>query len=144
MKKWLGQVVFTLTSTGGSTFNYTGNYGYAKYEDFDDRDFTVDRFECVGMAGASTTIDIELLHHELVGWTYHASAFVPGADVVVKMSTDYSSETGVTANKPFAYKRIGIAHDVSGSSADGVLIRITAGANNTVDHMTCHIDAEIF
>lgn len=143
VKKWVGQITYTLSSAGGSTFNYSGNYGFAKYNDFADRDFTVTSFECSGFAGANTSIEIELLHHETTPWTHHASAFVPGADVLAKMSDVYSSETNVTSGKQFAFKRTPLSHAVLGDDSEGVLIRITTGANNAVDHATCRIGVEL-
>jgi len=138
-KKWLGQITYTLSSTGGSTFNFTFNYGWAKYEDFGNRDFTVTDFECVGMAGASNTITIKLLEHNLTGWTYSAAAFVPGADAIVSSVTDHSSENGLTSGQPFAYKRAALSTAIDGDGSEGVVVEVSVGGVNVVDYMSCHL-----
>lgn len=144
-KKWLGQVTYTLTGAGGATtFAADFNYGFAKYDDYGNRDFTITDFECTGAAGASNTLDIELLHHKATGWTYHATAFTPGAAAVLKMTTDYAGpENGVTINKPFAYKRAGLSQLIDGSDSEGVIIRFTAGAATVIEHMDCHVGISI-
>ena len=109
-KKWIGQITFTLSSTGGSTFSFDFNYGLTKYEDFGNNDFIVSGFESVGKSNTSDTgFNIELLHHDNVGWTYHATAFVPGgSSVICNMNTDYNTETDLSANQQFSYKRTGM------------------------------------
>jgi hypothetical protein len=103
-------------------------------------DFTVTDLECEGTAGASNTLDIELLHHDVdVDWTYHATAFVPGAATgsIGKMSDVYSSEDGMTNGEPFAFKLVDLSTTILGSSSDGIIWKITVGAVIALDHMNC-------
>lgn len=139
-KKWIGTITFTLSSTGGVTFNYDFNYGLAKYEDFGNRDFTVTDFEAVGLANANDAgFNVELMEHSATGWTFHATAFVPGNGVVVSMNTDYVTETDLDAGEQFSYKRSGLSTAISGSSGEGILVRVTTGTNNSVSYMDSHI-----
>lgn len=139
-KKWLGQVTFTLTPAGATTYSADFNYLFAKHEDYGNIDFTVTDFECVWEGGATDTgIDIELLHHKTTGWTYHATAFVPGDGAVASCATDYSTDCKVVASEYYSYKRAGLSTAVDGSGQEGVLIRLTTTANNALDAMDCHI-----
>ena len=139
-KKWLGQTVITLSSTGGATFNVDFNYGLAKYDDIGNVSFQVDGLECVGEAGANDTgFNIQLLLHDGTGWTYHATAFVPGGTVLADMNVDYSTESNLINNEYFAYKRTGLNTLVDGTASEGILIRVTTSANNAVDYMDAHL-----
>lgn len=145
VKKWVGEITFTLSSSGGSSFNWSGNVGFSAYADSFNNDFTISGFECRGQAGASTTLDIELLHHPAdgSGWTYSASSFVAGNSAIARMSTEYEGgEIDLTSGKEFNFKRTGLSAVVSGSTSGGYLIRVTTGANNAVNHMTCNVGVE--
>ena len=144
-KKWLGQVTYTLTGAGGAaTFAADFNYGFAKYEDFGNRDFVITDFECVFSGGATDTgVNIELLHHKTTGWTYSAAAFVPGAGAIVDCSTDFSTDCKVVSGEEFAYKRAGLSTLVTGSGSEGVLIRLTTAQANSIDFMDCHVGVSL-
>ena len=144
-KKWLGQVTLTIATTGDrTTFDLSGNYGFAKYEDFGNNDFTVNDFEAVGLAAANdSAFDVELLYHSDAGWTYSAAAFVPGGTVLASMATTHSTESDIDNNVPFAFKFAQLSQVVHGAAQDGVLIRITTGQNNSVQDMDIHIGVGI-
>lgn len=139
-KKWIGQTVFTLSSSGGATFAFTFNYGLAKYEDFGNRDFTIRDFECTGLAeAADTSFDIQLMHHKLTSWTYHATAFVPGTGALYSMNTIHSTEQDLDADEPFAFKRASLTDAVDGDGSEGTVIKVVTGVNNSVGYMNCHL-----
>jgi hypothetical protein len=136
-KKWLGQITYTLTGTSGS---FTFNYGFAKYEDFGNRDFTATDFEIVGLCNlAANDLNVELLHHQSTGWTYHATAFVPGSTAICDMATDYSTDQDIEASEYFAYKRSNLSTDVDGSGSEGVLVRMDESTNNSIRYGTIQI-----
>lgn len=137
-KKWLGQITYTLTGSSGA---FTFNYGFAKYDDFEDRPFTVTAFEMhLEGAASETGFNIELCHHESSGWTYHASAFVPGAEVIVSSLTDNSSTNdNFASGDEVAYKRVGLSHAVAGESGEGIVVRIITAVNNSISAGTCHV-----
>lgn len=141
-KKFIGQVTYTL---GGVTAGLDFNYGFAKYEDWGNRDFTVTDFEAVGLGGAADAagFDIRLFHHSAVGWTYHATAFVPGGTVLADYQDTHDTEIAIASGEPFAFKVAGLATDVAGSSDEGVVVEITTGQNNTVQSMSLHIGCEL-
>lgn len=145
-KKWIGTVTFTLQLAGGSTqtaFAVDVNYGLAKYDDFGNRDFTVTDFEVTGLAGANDSgFNITLCHHTTTGWTYHATAFVPGAEIIVDMGTDYSTESNLVNTEPFAYKRVGLSTAVAGAVHSGVIIRFVTTANNAIEFAESHIGVD--
>ncbi len=129
-KKWLGQVTYTLSGAAGA---FTFNYGFTKYEDFGNRDFTVTDFETVIHGGtvSETGFDFQLLHHKSAGWTYSAGAFVPGTGAVVSSLTDYSATNdNLTSNMDAAYKRAGMSTDVAGATAEGIIVKVVTSSNN--------------
>ncbi len=136
-KKWLGQITYTLTGAAGA---FTFNYGFAKYEDFGNRDFTVTDFEVTGRAGASeSALNIELYYHSDTGWTYSAAAFAPGASTIVDLATDYGTNNNLASGEDFAYKRTELTQSVSGSGSEGVVVNVTTAVNNSIEHSTIQI-----
>ena len=144
VKKWVGQVTFTLENAPGSTrtaFAADFNYGFAKYEDGGNRDFTLDHFEVVGRCGATDTgFDIELLLHGDTGWTYHASAFVAGrTPVICTIGADYGADDNITSGEPFAYKRALLGQTVHGAGSEGFLIRVKTQATNSIEYLNAYV-----
>ncbi len=141
-KKWIGQVTYTLSSTGGTTFNFDFNYGFAEYDDLSNVNFRVIGFECVGLAGANDSgFNIQLFHHNSSGWTYDATAFVPGGIVIADMNVDYGAEQNLVNGEFISYKRNNLSEQIDGMSPEGLLIDITTGANAAIDYMDIHIIA---
>jgi hypothetical protein len=143
-KKWIGQITYTLSSTGGTTFNFDFNYGFAKYEDYWNVDFTVAGLEVTGLANATdSSFDIELLHHKDTGWTYAATGFVPGDGAIAQFSVDHATESSLINGDNFAWKRDNLTTFVSGGNGEGILWRITTGQNNSVQIAAHHARAVI-
>jgi len=144
-KKWLGVVTWTISLASGSgNFSADFNYGFVKHEDFGNRNFTLTDIEVVGQGNANdSAFDIQLLKHQFTGWTYHATAFVPGAASIVDMQTDYGASAGVRNGEDFAYKRTGLSLDVGGNDGQGVLIRVVTGASGTVQIMGAQLTVEV-
>lgn len=142
-KKFSGIITFQLIVMSGSptTYSLTFNYGYAKYEDAGNRNFYVTGLECVGLAGANDAgFNIELLKHDETGWTYNASAFVPGGDVIASLITDLPIKNDIGTGLPFAWKRSDLTEYVKSSNADeGVIYRITTTQNNSIATMDLHL-----
>jgi len=145
-KKWIGAISFELYDASGSPTTYTMdcNYGFCKYEDFGNVDFTLAGIEAVGVSGATDgDFDLEVIHHTDAGWTYHASAFVPGGASLAKMSTTHSTESDLASGENFAWKIVGQNDFVEGSASEGVLVKITTGQNATIQAMDMHLGAKI-
>ncbi|MDD5412551.1 MAG: hypothetical protein PHF31_14265 [Methylobacter sp.] len=139
-KKWLGQVTFTLTPSGAATYSATFNYGFTKYDDFGNVNFTVNQVEAVGLAGANDAdFDVQLIHHNSAGWTYSAAAFVPGPAPVLSLVTDYATDDEIDNGYGFAWKRRDLSIDVEGSMSEGVILRMVTTANNAVQFCNMHI-----
>ena len=145
-KKWIGTCTFELYEVSGSpgTYSIDFYYGYCKYEDFGNKDFTVNKVEVVGLAGgADTSFDIHFLKHDSTGWTYSAAAFDPGNGIIVDWSTDMSPHDNLANNENFAWKRSTLAEYIDGSSDEGIIVKIITGANNSVQSMDVHIVGEV-
>jgi len=140
--KFNGTVTFELYVVSGSptTYSLDFNYGYAKYEDYGNVDFSVTDFEVVGLAGGNdTSFDVTLLHHKTTGWTYAATGFEPGNSAICQWSTDMAPEDNLIDGLNFAYKRDNLDTFVEGSGSEGVIVKIEATANNSVQVMDVHI-----
>jgi len=143
IKKWIGPVTFTIQNSSGSThttFALNFNFGFARIEDFGGNNFNVDIFDFEGLPGANDSdFNVELLHHNDQGWTFAATGFVAGGTVLVDFAADYSTESDLDNGIPFAYQRIDIDTLINVSNQEGLLIRITAGANQSIKEMNLHI-----
>lgn len=146
--KWIGLLTYTLVCSGActqTTYSADFNTGAVKFEDFGTRGkmgYTVTDFEVTGLAGANSAVfNMELLKHSATGWTYHATAHVPGNGVIVSLTADYVTETQLINGQPFAYDRAGIEEfiDTNATIKEGLIIRITTGANNAIDFGNAHI-----
>ena len=139
VKKWLGQTTITLSSTGGGTFNCSFNYGYVKYEDLMNQALSLTGLEVSGFAGANDTgFNMRLLYHSPTGWTYNASAFVPGGTVLANQNTDHSTNSELRNGEPINYKRTDLNQDVDGANGEGLIIEITTTANKAVEFIDIH------
>jgi len=140
-KKWLGQITYTLTGTAGS-FDF--NYGFVKYDDFGNRDFTITDFDASGYAvAAESGLDIELLHHEPTAFVYNATAFVPNQTPLVSLGTDHGTNDDVGNTTNFAFKRAGMTTVVAGSGSEGIMIRLTTATNNSMAYVNFHLGANL-
>ena len=146
-KKWLGAPeweLFVVTPTP-TAYSLTFNYGMCKYEDRGNRDFTIADFEVSGDAGATDSgFDVELLHHKPTGWTYHATAFVPGDGAIAQWTTDMSPDDSLINGEPFAWKHVDLFDFIQGQVGhEGYLIRITTTQPNTVQALDAHVSSFI-
>jgi hypothetical protein len=136
-KKWLGQVTYTLTGAVGF---FSFNYGFAKYEDFNNNLFTLISFDILFQSNVNATNQgIEVMHHQPINWTYAITGFVPGSDSLISMADDYGVNTSIFSGEQFPYKRTGLSFPVNGSSDEGVIVRLTQTTNNPYSFGTAHI-----
>lgn len=143
-KKWVGQITYELYVVSGSptTYSLTMNYGFCKHEDLGNKDFTVTKIEAVGLAGVNdTNFNIELLHHKHTGWIYSAAAFDPGNGVIASFSDDMAPFDDLANAQNFSWKRDDLSQFIDGNGEEGVIIKITTGANNSVQSMDVHLVA---
>jgi hypothetical protein len=144
-KKWSGQITFELYVVSGAPTAYSldFNYGLVHVENYCNQDFTVGGFEIVGQAAANdSSFDIELIHHTDQNWTYSAAAFTPGPSTpLAQLSTDIDPEDQLVNGADFVWKRDNINQLVDGTGGDGIMFRITTGANNSIQTMDMHVNA---
>lgn len=145
-KKWVGTVEYELYVVSGTPAAYSldFNYGYAKYEDLGNLKFTVTGLEVVGTAGANDTgFEMELLYHKDTGWTYAATGFTPGNGTIATWSGDMAPYDNLVNGENFAWKRTNLNQYVDGAGSEGVLFRITAGQNNSVQSSDIHLSGVV-
>lgn len=143
-EKFSGQVTFELYVVSGSPTSYslTFNYGYSKYEDFGNNDFTIIGLEAVWLASATDpAFNVKIRHHKATGWTYTASGFIPGDGNIAERLVDQSLAPDVVNNLYGTWKRTNLLTFVEGSGPEGLIIEVVTTANNTIQTMNLHIDA---
>lgn len=144
VKKWLGQVTYTLSSTGGTAFSYDFNYGFIAYEDFANKDFLLDNFLFEWLGGATDAgFDIDIHHHKATGWTYHATAFDPGSGELYKLSTDHSTDRKLTSSEYGRWKRTGLSIPIAGADSEGIIVHVTTTVNNSLSWCQCAVGVKI-
>lgn len=142
--KFSGEVTFELYVVSGApaAYSLTFNYGYSKYEDFQNRDATVTSVECVWQGGANdSSFDIAVKHHKPAGWTYAATGFEPGNGDIVRRSIDQAEAGDVANGQEGTWKRVNVNQFINGNDSEGVIFEVVTGANNTVQTMDMHLSA---
>jgi hypothetical protein len=143
-KKFLGQVTFELFTVSGSptVFSLDFNYGFSKYDDWGNTDFTLTDIEAVGFSGANdSNFDIKLMHHQSSGWSYSAAAFTPitAANTIVSLVGDHSTDDQLASSQHAAWKRDNLSTAINGSDSEGFLVFISSSANNAVEYFNLHV-----
>lgn len=133
--KWLGQVTITVVSGTAKTCNY----GWCKYWDFNNTDFTVAGVEATWFGGANdsgATTDILLRHHKATGWTFNAAAAPTPPAALASMLTDHGTEHQVGLDEQGAWKRDNLNTSVTGSGSEGILFEVINNQNRTFEDGT--------
>jgi len=121
-KKWLGTVTITVASGTAKTCDY----GYSKYWDNNNTDFTVEGLEATWLGGATANVDIKLCHHKgspgNTDWTYTGSGATP--PTIATLVTDHSTDDQVRNDECGAWKRSNLDVNISGSKSEGTLIEV--------------------
>jgi hypothetical protein len=141
-KKWIGAVTFELFVVSGAptTYSLDFNYGFAKYEDFGNNDFTVEHFEVVGRAGGNdSNFGVTLFLHGTAGWTYAATGFTPGGTALADLGTDHVTEDDLNNGEYFAYKRSNLNTLVNGADSQGIVICAATSVGQAVEYMDAHV-----
>lgn len=142
--KYSGQVTIELYVVSGTPVNYSldFNYGYSKYDDLGNNDFTITGLECVWQGNANdSSFDIALMKHVTNGWTYAATGFVAGDGDVCRKTVDQALAGNVVNGEDGAYKRVELNEFVDGNGSEGFMIQVITGANSTIQTMDLHISA---
>jgi hypothetical protein len=143
LEKWSGVVTFELYVVSGSptAYSLTFNYGFAKYDDIQDRDYTIKGFEAKWQGNANSTLDIALIKHGVTGWVYAASGFIAGNGDICRKSANQQLAGDVGNNIDGAWKRVNLDTYIAGQSGlEGHIIQVITGANGTIQISNCHID----
>ena len=141
--KMSGQVTYELYTVTGSptTYSLTFNYGWSKYEDFGDQDFTVSDIDAVWQGNANSTLDIALMHHTVSNWTYAATGFAPGNGDIARKSIDQQLAGDAENNFDGSWKHKDLNLFIDGNGGEGFVIEIITGANNTIQTMDINVAA---
>lgn len=126
-KKWIGQV--TVEAVSGTPISC--NYGWCKYWDNNNTDFTVKGLEATWYGGATDAgADILLIHHKATGWTYNAGAAPTPPTEIASLDGDHSTESSVINNEHGAWKRANLSTAIDGDGSEGIIVQVTTTASN--------------
>lgn len=129
-KKWIGQV--SVAHQSGS--QQLCGYGWVKYWDNSNSDFTVTGLEATWLGGANDSgFNIELYHHKATGWTYNVGAAPTPPTTIASLQGSHVTEYEMVNGENGAWKRTGLAAAVTGSGSEGTIIAITTTANKAVE-----------
>jgi len=141
-EKFSGQVTLELYVVSGTPVNYdlTFNYGFSKYEDYANTNFTLGAFEAL-WEGSATDTDMDLIvrHHTALGWEYAATGFLAGNGVICQRSVDQAIAGGVASGVEGSYKRIALNQYIAGATSEGLLIQLVTGTINSIANMDIHM-----
>jgi hypothetical protein len=123
-KKWNGQVAIeTIAGTA-----VTCNYGWAKYYDFNNTNFTVVGLEAVWESDSTdSSSDIQLIHHKATGWTFNSGADPTPPTPIAARSTDHPGEDTHRVGSG-AWKRSNLSQPVVGADSEGIMFCIASGS----------------
>jgi len=130
-KKWIGLV--TMAKQSGP--DLLCDFGWAKYWDNNNTDFTVAGLEVTLLAAANDDgFNARLLHHKASGWTYTSGAGSPvPPTAIASMQTDHVTEFELANGQNAAWKRSDLSTAISGSGSEGTIWEITTTANKAVE-----------
>ena len=130
-EKFIGQITAKVIS--GTAKNV--NYGFAKYWDNNNNNFTVKGFETTWLGGANDgAANMEILHHKDTGWTYNAAAEPDPPTPIAAMNTDHVTEINIVDGEEGAWKRSNLDQDILGIENEGTILKLTTGANRAFEH----------
>ena len=146
-KKWLG--VVTITVFSGSAISC--NYGWSKYHDVNNQDFTVIGLECIWISdandSASAASDIRFLKHSSTGWTYNASGPVVRPTAIATRTGDFATDDLNVTGEQGAWKRANLALVINGADSQGFMFEIEsedAGVGNlSFRNMTVQVSLRV-
>lgn len=141
-KKWNGQVA--IETTAGTAI--TCNYGYAKYHDNNNQDFTVFGLEAHWYSestDAAGAVDLALLHHKATGWTFNAAAAPTPPTAIARRSTDLGVENGHQNGFPGAWKRSNLDTEIAGAGSEGVIVEVVSGGAGVGNQSFRQLDFEL-
>ncbi len=129
-KKWLGTVaVETIAGTA-----ITNNYGYSKYWDNNNNDFTVIGFEATWLGGANDNdANITVIHHKPGMWNFNAGGEPVISSSIASMQADYLTESEIKNGQEGAYKRDNLNQFVHGGNGEGTIIEIITSSNKAFE-----------
>jgi hypothetical protein len=142
-KKWNGTV--TVSVFAGTPI--TCNYGWSKYFDFNNANFTVIGLECLWESDSTDSAsDIEFRHHTSTGWTFNVGADPTPPTPIAGRATDYGAENDQEVGQG-AWKRANLSLVVNGAGSEGIMFEITSGStgvgNLSFRNMTLQVSIQL-
>lgn len=143
-KKFVGQITYELIHISGAaltTYSLDFNYGWDKYEDYGNQNFTLVGSESIGVGGATDTgFEHIIYHHSDQGWTYSTAAFEPGGTELFSYNSVYGAAyDNVRSGEPIVLKVVPINVVIDGVGSEGIVIKTVTTANNAVKSLVTHL-----
>lgn len=135
-KKWVGEI--NIEKVDGT--DRLVNYGFCKYWDNANKDFTVLAFEALWMADKTDAgFDVSIVHHKATGWTYVSGANSAIPPVIQSMSGTHVTERSCISGEPGAFKRTSSGVAIDGDGSEGILFYVTTTTTNVLDYGSIQI-----
>ncbi len=132
-EKWIGQISIQVTAGTAKTCNY----GFSKYWDNKNADFTVTGLEATWFGGATdASADIQLYHHKPTNWTFNSGAAPTPPTAIATMVGDHGAESSIINNENGAWKRTNLNTDVDGGDSEGTMIQVVTTQNRAIERGT--------
>ena len=129
-KKWIGQI----SNEKQSGPDLEMNYGFCKYWDNNNNDFTLIGIEVTGRAGANdATPNFSIIHHKGTGWTYNVGSTPTPPAAVADMNTDHNTEIQLVNTESFAWKRDNLAEPIRGDVDEGLIFEYVVNQNRSIE-----------
>jgi hypothetical protein len=141
-KNWAGIITYELYVVSGSPSAYSleFNLGESAYIDAGNRDFTIRDIRVEGLCKSSDDgVNVELMAHHPVGWTFDDGAFEAGDGILADFAAEMAPNNELITGKHFKWKRVGLNEFLEGGGSEGYLIRVTTTNNNAIQDMTAHV-----
>ena len=128
-KKFIGQVVIT-KSAGGDSVN--ANYGWSKYYDHGNAEFTFKGFDITWLGGANDNdAGIHIYKHASTGWAFVSGGPLTPPDTLASLQETHVTEHEVVNGEHGAFKIDGINNLIRGDLDEGIMLEVTGNNKKT-------------
>ena len=79
--------------------------------------------------------NVQVYHHNDVGWVYSAGAFVAGNTPILDQNVIHGTENNIVGGEHFAFKHTGDTDAIAGASSEGLVMKVTTSVSNSISYM---------
>ena len=134
--KWLGTVAVELLDGTATQMNY----GFVKYWDNNNADFTLRGVNATWMSGQTdASAALHIHHHKATGWTYNLAADATPPGPFGDSNSD-NNNLGTINNEQGAWKRSNYSQAITGDDGEGIILKAhVEAAGKAFEFGTIHV-----